>query len=151
VPNEIQLAEQEATLLSLRAKGKSASAIAAEMRLPTSDVSSRLSKMAAKVRASSRAQADEAFAVAGMREEELWEVAIQPRIDELRALAAAGKPTFDRDLVGAAIKLMERQSKRLGLDSKPAVDDSFLQGAPHADLVEVAKLYNLSFDFMEPA
>ena len=89
--------------------------------------------------------------VAAAREENLWALLIEPQLDTARGLLAAGvTPPFDKDLVMAAIKLMERQAKRTGLDAKPKIEsDDWLKERPDVELAELARAYNIDISMME--
>jgi len=152
---EVQTASAEELIVRLRAKGWAFSKIAEEARsqghnLSAGDVSALAARAADKCRSRSKQMIDEAWMIHQAREETLWAVLIEPQLDGIREAHAKGLVLpFDRDLAVCAIKIMERQAKRMGLDAKPAEKtNEWMTEKPDDELKELAKAYNIDLEVL---
>lgn len=119
-----------------RSAGQNVAEIAAEMGEPERTVYRWIAEATQAVRAENRSFVQEMFLISFHRLERLYEI-----IEKRLAKMATDDALFSRDVFRAAIDVIDRQSKLLGLDRNKVGSkgrDEFLDGASDADLVAEA-------------
>lgn len=121
---------QKAEILQLRAKAMTVPEIAEKMGMTGKRVADILNQAATSCRNRHREEIDLLWALQAEKEEMIWRV-IQPELD---------KKLFDRDVIMCAIKWLERQAKRTGLDiSASRLSEEFLMQKSDAELLLLAR------------